>query len=970
MGTRMLTGTIPLDFSKLVMLAANESFGEGKGDMMERVSPITKNLLKFWFLDPFTNRNINFHEGQKQAILNAIYLHEVLGVKRPLDAYMQLGETLLRDNASLMTEMGKGKYAYPKYLVKMATGTGKTWVMHALLIWQYLNAKFEKGEKSGRWTKNFLVVAPGLIVYERLLDAFCGKRKDGSEERDFDTSDIKTFEELFVPPEYRNAVFAFLQNALIKKEEFGRKVTGDGVLAVMNWHAFLGDEKIKADDTEDEDVEGRKILDDILPAKPGVAAGNALDVLDAQFVRGGRLDFIKDLPDLMLINDEAHHIHGGGNEEVKWQAGIDLVAEGKGERFFQLDFSATPYESSGTGNRDGKNYFPHVISDYDLRTAIATGNVKTVMIDKRKDFTSQLMKLDYKAVRSGNKVVSLSDGQRLMLRAGLTRRQYLEDEFGKLDDKKSPKMMVVCEDTMVTPLVETFLADEGLKEEDILRIDSNKKGEISEDEWEKIKGKLFGIDKRKQPKVIISVLMLREGFDVNNICVIVPLRATKAPILLEQTMGRGLRLMWREAQYQEVKDIARRQVLEEKTEPNAVLDFLYIIEHPEFQAFYDVLIQEGLAGTSRESGDKGGGTGDLIKVKLKENYQQYDMFWPIIMRESEDVLTEALLDINDLRPFRDFEFEQLRRIFANEGETFIAQETTVKTMFGEYRVHANIFSARSYNEYIQGVIGAISRRMTRIDGRQTKRLPTFQINLANIAELIDRYIRTRLFGQTFDPFKNAEWKVLLCLEGLVTKHIIREVGELIFKKMANACETIPAVVKKYWFSSVDEIIVRVTHALTLRKTIYKMVGYRMHGGGLERDFMEFIDSDAGVERFIKIDEFRHVYARILYLGSDGLMREYIPDFLVATKDSIHLVETKANATLDTASVQSKRLAAIDWCKKVNALPADERMDREWVYNIITDAEFYAIRNGNGTFKDMCMATELTESAIKGEFLFD
>ena len=61
-----------------------------------------------------------------------------------------------------------------------------------------------------------------------------------------------------------------------------------------------------------------------------------------------------------------------------------------------------------------------------------------------------------------------------------------------------------------------------------------------------IKEKLFNIDRYAQPKVIVSVLMLREGFDVNNICVVVPLRASTASILLEQTIGRGLRLMWRE----------------------------------------------------------------------------------------------------------------------------------------------------------------------------------------------------------------------------------------------------------------------------------------------------------------------------------------------------------------------------------------------------------------------------------------
>ena len=68
-----------------------------------------------------------------------------------------------------------------------------------------------------------------------------------------------------------------------------------------------------------------------------------------------------------------------------------------------------------------------------------------------------------------------------------------------------------------------------------------------------MKQRLFNIDKHDKPKIIVSVLMLREGFDVNNICVIVPLRSTLALILLEQILGRGLRLMWREPEFQDVK---------------------------------------------------------------------------------------------------------------------------------------------------------------------------------------------------------------------------------------------------------------------------------------------------------------------------------------------------------------------------------------------------------------------------------
>jgi type III restriction enzyme len=104
-----------------------------------------------------------------------------------------------------------------KYAVKMATGTGKTWVLQALLIWQYLNAKYEE-EKSGFYTKNFLLIAPGLIVYERLIDALRGKEVQKGE-RQFQTSDIYRFQELFLPEEYRQTVFQFLQNAVKTKEE-------------------------------------------------------------------------------------------------------------------------------------------------------------------------------------------------------------------------------------------------------------------------------------------------------------------------------------------------------------------------------------------------------------------------------------------------------------------------------------------------------------------------------------------------------------------------------------------------------------------------------------------------------------------------------------------------------------------------------------------------------------------------------
>jgi type III restriction enzyme len=971
----MRTGKIPLEFAQMVSKAANDAFADGNGPMMDAVTPVTRTLLKFWFTEPFTFRPLNFHEGQRQAILNVIYLHEMLKVGNIRSAYAQMEAmfetSLLADGGGMGEELAKDKYAYPKYLVKMATGTGKTWVMHALLIWQYLNARAEKGEKSGRWTKNFVFVAPGLIVYERLLDAFQGKRRHNSEARDFTTSDIKAVESLFVPPEYRDAVFAFLQNGLVRKEDFGRKVTGDGVLAVMNWHGFIGDAHEGEDEESDaHDPEGKKILDDLLPAKPGVAVGNSLESLDAQFLRGGRLDFLRDLPDLMMVNDEAHHIHGGNadksdeEDEVMWQKGIDLLSEGKGERFFQLDFSATPYKATGSGENATKNYFPHVVVNYDLKAAIQSGKVKTIMLDQRKEITDAAP-MDYKAVREGNDVKALSEGQRMMLRAGLTKLKYLENEFKRLRPDKHPKMMVVCEDTKVTPFVSEFLKDEGVDDDDILEIDSNKKGDVGEKEWEKVKGRLFGLDKSEKPRIVVSVLMLREGFDVNNICVIVPLRASKAQILLEQTLGRGLRLMWREEEFKEVKEIARHKVLVEKSNPDAVLDFLYIIEHPEFMKFYQTLLDEGLIGEGGGADVAGGGTSDLVTSTLKDGYERYDMFWPVVLKERDEVISDMSPWKVDLKPFTAYSLAQLKDMLVRPGEKFISNEITENTRFGEYQVSGNLFSAESYNEYLQRIVGTVFQRFTRITGKQTKRLPALQVQLADVVAMLDEYIRERLFCESFDPMNGEDWKVLIGANGLVTRHIVRQIGELVHAIETKTDES-PAIVEKRWFSELRSFIVRRECSAVLTKTIYTRTGFPTKGGGLESDFMEFVDNDADVDRFVKINEAKHLFARIAYLRDDGLMGEYVPDFLVLMGGRIYVIETKADKDKDNANVQRKRLAATQWCKAINELPEDERMNCEWRYAILTDEEFYRCRDRHCTFKDVCAVAEITELALQGE----
>ena len=948
---------IPLELASRLTSTVNEAFATG--EMMEQVSPVTAELLRFWFCEPFTNeRGINFHEGQRQAILNAIYLHEVLKINNVMEIYKAVVPEMLP--MADLALLGKPKYAFPKYAVKMATGTGKTWVMHALLLWQILNVRHT--EDSSRYTQNFLIMAPGLVVYDRLQDAFKGRLKaGGTTERDPMTNDFRKFQDLFIPPVYRDEVFGFLQNNVVSKEDgIGQKVTGGGLIALTNWHLFMSGE----DETTEDDNAASAIINALLPARPGTSAGNALDTLDNAYLRGNELDYLASLPDLMVINDEAHHIHeskvAGEIEEVEWQKGLDYISKGK-EKFYQIDFSATPYSTSGTGKKVKKHYFPHIIVDFDLTTAMKKGLVKTLLLDKRQELT-ELEHLDYKAVRDErNKVIGLSEGQRLMLRAGLKKLSILEEGFACIDANKRPKMMVICEDTSVTPFVAEFLESEGFDKEDILSIDSNKQGEVKPDEWLEIKEKLFNIDRYAQPKVIVSVLMLREGFDVNNICVVVPLRASTASILLEQTIGRGLRLMWREPEYQEEKEENRKAVLVRKEKPKSYLDMLSIIEHPAFQQFYDELLSEGLAAVEDDDISFSSVTGDLIKVGLKENYEEYDLFWPIVVRDAEEEITSKQIDVSTLEPFSAFTLEQLRMFLVNEGETFYSEAILSSTTFGKYEVKADLFTATSYNEYLQKILRTITMRVNRVGGKQ---LPTLQINEMEIVRIVDVYIRTRLFNQPFNPFNGSDWKILLSKNAIVTQHIIKVMSVAIHEMQENVMSN-EAVVEKICFSSVKTLRMRERFSLELQKVIYERLAYPSSKGRLEKEFMEFLDRDSEVQSFLKINESQHGFAKVFYIREDGLLASYHPDFIVKTAEAITIVETKGDDKVNDANVRRKQMSILDWCKKINRLPAEIRMNREWRYILLKETDFYTWSGNGATFNDIARLSMVSHTNVTG-----
>lgn len=454
--------------------------------------------------------------------------------------------------------------------------------------------------------------------------------------------------------------------------------------------------------------------------------------------------------------------------------------------------------------------------------------------------------------------------------------------------------------------------------------------------------------------------MLREGFDVSNVCVIVPLRSSEAPILLEQVIGRGLRLMWREPEYADIKAEMRAGIAQKKV-PSAHFDILHIVEHPAFLQFYEdldqTMVMEETDETPREHI-----LGDIIPVGLKENYRELDFYIPCIIRNQEELLTDSRLSLPKGDPFA-WSLEQLQaQVERHEGEVMVSEEVTVHTRFGEYKVRSSLFTARHYNDYLAKIVTAITSNVSNNKSRSNhRRFPTLQIHQASLMGYLDDYIRTKLFNKPFNPLEGNNWRVLMAGNHIV-EYIIRLLSSAIYELQQNV-EVEDAVVVKKFFSEVETMNLRANFTLNITKSIYEKTAYPSHKGEYEKQFMLYADADSEVERLLKIDPNYHFMAGLRYIRTDGHFATYYPDFLAKIGESVYLVETKAQKDVSQEDVLQKKRGALNWLKKINALRTEDRMNATWHYVILGDKKFKEWRAQNASIKDMMEWSELTSQSV-------
>jgi type III restriction enzyme len=413
--------------------AIREAIKAWRADKYKGVTETTKELLNFWFHTDHVLPNgqtFRYHTAQREAIETLIFIYEVKKVRNRKD--------LLETYAFTTKDLRLPPYdEFARYCVKMATGSGKTKVMALAIVWQFANAV---REDETQYAKNFLILAPNVIVFDRLKS-------------DFESGKIFRTDPL-IPKHFQ---WWWEMEYYMRGDT--ERTNSQGSLYLSNIQQFYERSSKAADEETDE-------MTAMLGPRPPVNKTEISDFDERIAKRDGLL---------MVLNDEAHHTH---DEESEWNKFIRNLHV-KRPLSAQLDFSATPRYSKGS-------LFAWTVFDYPLKQAILDRIVKRPIkgISKIEETKSDIASVRYKG----------------FLTAGVERWREYNEQLEPL--KKKPILFVMMNNTNEADDIGDWLQTKYPKEfggDKTLIIHTDKSGEVSKKDLDAARKTARDVDSDKSP---------------------------------------------------------------------------------------------------------------------------------------------------------------------------------------------------------------------------------------------------------------------------------------------------------------------------------------------------------------------------------------------------------------------------------------------------------------------------------------
>jgi type III restriction enzyme len=825
--------------------------GEWRNNNYEGASQTSKALLRWWFQTDHpaerpdgSSWNFQYYFAQREAVETIVYLADVINA---YDAQALMNF----DSQGLLREQDFAE-SWTRYVVKMATGSGKTKVMSLVLAWSYFHKCYEVDSPFAR---NFLVIAPNVIVLERLRT-------------DFDGLKIFFTDPVLPPNGYEGRDWARDFQLKLHIQDDVRLVNPTGNIFLTNIHRVY-ESKDKNPTLEDDDL-----MDYFLGTKAKSSQSGQI----------GLEDIVRDIDELVVINDEAHHVH---DSKLAWFTSIRDIhnkLKQKGSRLsLQIDVTATPKHTNG-------GIFVQTISDYPLVEAITQNVVKKPVVP---DGPSR-------ARLEENQSSKFTERYSDFLRLGVEEWKKSSEDHKKLDRKAV--LFVMTDDTKNCDEVKEWLEQNYTELRGaVLVIHTNKTGDISESNSGKAKEELDllrkqanAIDSWESPyKVVVSVLMLKEGWDVQNVTTIVGLRSftTDSKILPEQTLGRGLRRMYR-----------GRDDLVEKVS---------VLGTKAFMDFVESIEREGVELERRSMGAQSKAIAPLVievDRSEKKNIEELDIPIPKLSRRfNRNYKRLESLDISKLAnrkiAFKTYTEEELRQIVFKEITTGEVSHTTEIPTVGD------------------------------IDSTQA--IGWFAMKIMNDLRLVGGYdvlyekLKEFIKSHLFDKPVNLEERVTMrnLSEGDATTLTIES-----FKAGINNLTIEDSGSAKV----IDTIKLKETRAFPVNDQEYvvskKCIFNRIVGDShLELRFSNFLDECDDVVSFAKL--YQRINFKLDYVDSEGKIRDYFPDFIIKMKNGTVVIgETKGLADLDVP-IKMNRLKA--WCEDINS----EQLETKFDFIFVPEKEF-------------------------------
>jgi len=799
-------------------------------------SQTSKDLLEFWFQKKHwkekdsERKEFQYFFAQREAMESIIYLYEVAGA---LDKF-----ELLKFDSSGRISTGMFPENWASYIIKMATGSGKTKVASLVLVWSYFHKIYEPDSPL---STNFLIIAPNIIVLDRL-------------KKDFANSEIFREDPLVPEDGYKDKDWKKDFQLTIHIQDNIGAISPKGNIFLTNKH------RIGVSENNQPSYEDNDLTEYFLGPKPPTKADRKEGVDLGELLRNN------EIKDLVVINDEAHGVRGSGQDTTKWFENIrdinnQMKLEDSKGISLQVGFTATPKHQDG-------GIFPQTICDYPLVEAIRQNVVKTPVLPDQASRARLREKETDDYVKRYQDYIQLGYEE--------WKKQYKElKSSGKI-----PKLFVMTTTTKEADAVKKHLEDfysefKGA----VLVIHTNQSGEVVESKanektLQELRRAADDIDNPESPyKVIVSVLMLREGWDVQTVSTVVGLRpfTHTARILPEQTIGRGIRKMFG-------FDVKNEELAIIGTDP--FVDFVKSISREG--------VEFGYRSMGREAPSKNPIVVEPDKENKKKNLENLDINIPrLTPRVYKEYKRLDEIDIEKLEfetcNIKQFSPDQQREIVFEDLEGKESHRILLDEVTPDYRSVIRFFA----NTILQ----------------ETRLFSGFE----ELYPKIEKFIQFKLFEKEIDL---SDLNVLRNLSRIEVKNTIIHTFRDAINKL-TVTDRGGAEIKNYikLRDTKPQVFSRQEYLSPEKSVFNKIVG----DSNFELEMATFLDNVTDIISFAK--NTYNIHFKIEYVGEDGNIHPYYPDFLVKKDNrSIYVVETKGREGLDD---RRKIDQLIIWCQDAN-----------------------------------------------------